>query len=93
MEFARRINFREDWREYLTEALEADEAGLWRHHERTGWPLGQPAFLDRIEAALGRIVRPGQTGVTPTHFTFVLGRAVAPMPEGSNRGDFQANRQ
>jgi len=54
-----------DWREFLTEALEVDEAELLRRHERTGRPLGKPAFLDRIEATLGRIVRPAKRGPKP----------------------------
>jgi len=37
-----------DWREYLMEPLEAKQEELWRHHERTGRPLGEAAFLDRI---------------------------------------------
>jgi putative transposase len=54
-----------DWREYLTEPLEAEEEQLWRRHERTGRPLGEPAFLDRIERLLGRIVRPAKRGPKP----------------------------
>jgi len=34
-------------------------------HERTGRPVGEPAFLDRIERLLGRTVRPAQRGPTP----------------------------
>jgi hypothetical protein len=65
MKFPRRVSFRQDWRECLTEALEADEAELWRHHEQTRRPLGEPAFLDRIEGTLGRIVRPAKRGRKP----------------------------
>jgi putative transposase len=54
-----------DWREYLREPLEAKEEELWRHHERTGRPLGEPAFLDRVERLLGRIVRPAKPGRKP----------------------------
>lgn len=54
-----------DWRAFLTEALEADEAEALRRHERTGRPLGKPAFLDRIEETLGRIVRPAKRGRKP----------------------------
>jgi len=54
-----------DWREFLMETLEADEAELLRCHERTGRPLGKPAFLDRVEATLGRIVRPAKRGRKP----------------------------
>ena len=49
-----------DWRQYLRAALEAEEAPLWRRHERTGRPLGEPAFLARIERLLGRTVRPAK---------------------------------
>ena len=54
-----------DWREFLLEAVQADEAELWRRHERTGRPVGAPAFLDRIEKMLGRTVRPARPGRKP----------------------------
>ncbi|MCL5279948.1 MAG: hypothetical protein M1376_08595 [Planctomycetes bacterium] len=38
---------------------------LWRRHERTGRPLGAPAFLDRVERRLGRVVRPARPGRKP----------------------------
>jgi putative transposase len=52
----------DDWRAYLTEVLEDSEAELWRRHERTGRPLGESVFLDRVERVLGRIVRPAKRG-------------------------------
>ena len=54
-----------DWREYLLAPLEAAEEELWRRHERTGRPLGEPAFLDRVERLLGRLVRPAKRGPKP----------------------------
>jgi putative transposase len=54
-----------DWREYLLEPLEAKEEEIWRQHERTGRPLGEPAFLDRVESLLGRLVRPAKRGRKP----------------------------
>ncbi len=54
-----------DWRAFLSEGLEADEAELFRHHERTGRPLGQARFLDRIEKTLGRVIRPHKRGPKP----------------------------
>ena len=54
-----------DWRALLREAVEADDAERLRRHERTGRPLGSPAFLDRIEATLERIVRPAKPGRKP----------------------------
>jgi putative transposase len=54
-----------DWREFLTEATQAEDAALLRCHERTGRPLGEAAFLDRIEKRLGRPVRPAKPGRKP----------------------------
>ena len=54
-----------DWREFLAEALDLEEAELLRRHERTGRPLGKPAFLDRIERTLHRVVRPAKRGPKP----------------------------
>ena len=54
-----------DWRAFL--AAEEDEATLeqLRRHGRTGRPLGSPAFLDRLEARLGRPLRPKKPGPKP----------------------------
>ena len=54
-----------DWRAFLTEALTPEQAEVLRAHERTGRPLGEPAFLDRIERTLHRIVRPARPGRKP----------------------------
>ncbi len=54
-----------DWRAFLCEGLEADEAELFRRHERTGRPLGQARFLERIEKTLGRVIRPNKRGPKP----------------------------
>ena len=54
-----------DWHEFLTEGLDADETASLRRHERTGRPLGEAAFLDRIEKKLGRSVRPAKAGRKP----------------------------
>ena len=54
-----------DWREFLREPLEAEEAALWRRHERTGRPLGEARFLDRVERLLGRRLHPAKRGPKP----------------------------
>jgi putative transposase len=54
-----------DWREFLSEGLEVNDAELFRRHERTGRPLGEASFLERIEKRLGRILRPNQPGRKP----------------------------
>jgi putative transposase len=54
-----------DWRQYLLEPLEAEQEEVWRRHERTGRPLGEPAFVDRVEDILGRVLRPAKPGRKP----------------------------
>jgi putative transposase len=54
-----------DWREFLMEAVEAEDIERLRRHERTGRPLGSAAFLDRVEATLEWIVRPAKPGRKP----------------------------
>ena len=54
-----------DWREFLAEGLEIDDAESFRRHERTGRPLGEASFMERIEKALGRIVHPNKPGPKP----------------------------
>jgi hypothetical protein len=45
--------------------LETPEKALWHQHERTGRPLGVPAFLARVERLLGWIVPPAKLGRKP----------------------------
>lgn len=60
-----------DWRDFLSEGLTADEVELFRRHERTGRPLGEARFLERIEKTLKRVIRPEDGVFRPilnTHF-------------------------
>ncbi len=43
----------DDWREFLWVGQSEHEAGLFSRHERSGRPLGDGAFLRRMEEALG----------------------------------------
>jgi len=48
-----------DWEGYL--ALDVDEekeAALMRRRERTGRPLGNASFIERLEKQLDRVLRP-----------------------------------
>ena len=51
-----------DWEQYL--ALDVEEAELvrLRRHTRTGRPLGNEAFVHRLEEALGRLLRKRKPG-------------------------------
>lgn len=51
-----------DWREYLTQGIPVEDTEALRRHERTGRPLGDEAFLTRLEEALGRTLRPRKRG-------------------------------
>jgi hypothetical protein len=45
--------------------LETEQADLLRRHERTGRPLGDGAFLKRLEAELGRVLHKKPPGRKP----------------------------
>jgi hypothetical protein len=49
----------EDCAAYLT--LLGERCGRHRH-QRTGRPLGESVFLERVERTLGRVVRPAKRG-------------------------------
>lgn len=51
------------WKKTLEAIAESDEGiERLRAHTRTGRPLGDGGFVERIEAALGRVVRPKAAG-------------------------------
>ena len=54
-----------DWRDILSSDLSEEEYELLRSHERTGRPLGNEAFLDRIEKLTSRILRRQKPGPKP----------------------------
>ncbi len=54
-----------DWRRFLSEDLSRDSVEEIRLHERTGRPLGDEAFLGRLEATMGRSLRPRKPGRRP----------------------------
>jgi len=53
------------WNDLLSEDVPPGEAGALRKHERSGRPLGDPAFLDRVENQLGRCLRRNRPGPKP----------------------------
>jgi len=54
-----------DWRGFLQQAEDDETVARLRRHSRTGRPLGDPALLDRLEALLGRTLRPQKPGPKP----------------------------
>ena len=53
-----------NWSEFLS-LSEEEEIVLFRRHERSGRPLGNDAFVDRLEADLARMLRPLKRGPKP----------------------------
>jgi len=51
-----------DWQRLLDSALPEDQLKEFRRHGRTGRPLGNDSFLERLEALVGRILRPQKGG-------------------------------
>jgi len=50
-----------DWQQFLSDVDEED-ANKIRGHERTGRALGGDSFLDSLEGALQRTVKPRKAG-------------------------------
>ena len=54
-----------DWRGLLDSALPQADYDAIRQGERTGRPLGSEGFVERLEANLGRALRPQRRGPKP----------------------------
>ncbi|MEI8376752.1 MAG: transposase, partial [Planctomycetota bacterium] len=50
-----------NWRGLLDSAIR-EELRDFREHVRTGCPLGNATFVDRLERVVGRILRPQKAG-------------------------------
>ena len=54
-----------DWHAYLARSLDPEMAEALERHQRTGRPLGDEAFVERLEAATGRSLKPARRGPKP----------------------------
>ncbi len=54
-----------DWARFLADGLNDDQIEAIRRGERTGRPLGDPVFIDRLETATGRRLAPRKPGPKP----------------------------
>ena len=54
-----------DWNAFLDGALSEEDLNQLRGHGRTGRPLGDETFLGRLEAIVGRILKPQKRGPKP----------------------------
>jgi len=53
------------WETFLGEGLSEQEVDVLRRHERTGRPVGDPAFVEMLEGKLGRRLRRRRPGPEP----------------------------
>jgi REP element-mobilizing transposase RayT len=75
--YSRRINFRQGWRgqlwhgrfssfilgqNHLLACVRYSEIALFRKHERTGRPIGDDAFIERLDRLLDRELKPNKPG-------------------------------
>jgi putative transposase len=51
-----------DWRAFLGSGGQAGVPDEIRRHESTGRPLGSDEFVEQLERALGRVLRPCKRG-------------------------------
>ncbi len=54
-----------DWAEFLRDDIPDKEIAQLRKHERTGRPLGDPAFIEQVESQLHRCLKPNKPGPAP----------------------------
>ena len=54
-----------DWKAFLRSALPEEELRDLREHGRTGRPLGNAPFLERLECLAGRVLTPQKPGRKP----------------------------
>ena len=53
-----------DWQNFLT-LTDEEELALLKKHERSGRPLGETSFVERLEGTLERLLRPAKRGPKP----------------------------
>ena len=58
-----------NWSSFLSELADSEDVQRFRNHETTGRPLGSDAFVDDLERALDRVLRPRPPGRKPTNGT------------------------
>jgi putative transposase len=55
----------EDWKSFLTKPLDTDIVGTIQKHERTGRPMGDQAFVEKLERITGRRLKIRKPGPKP----------------------------
>jgi putative transposase len=55
-----------DWRLFLSSGIDEQEKNLFQKHERTGRPLGDDSFIERLEGMANRLLRKQKPGPKKT---------------------------
>jgi putative transposase len=50
------------WGKFFSVDVQESDMALFRKHERTGWPIGDDAFIERLERLLDRKLKPKKPG-------------------------------
>ena len=66
------------WEKWLTRDGEAAIRERLQLHERTGRPMGEAGFLERLERILGRRLSPGKPGRPPKEAKAAPGHTLSP---------------
>ena len=53
------------WRKFISSDARESEMALFRKHERTGRPIGDDTFIERLERLLDRKLKPQKPGPKP----------------------------
>jgi len=56
-----------DWKAFLKSAIPEEQLRDLRRHGRTGRPLGDARFIERLEEIVGRVLKPQKRGPKPKH--------------------------
>lgn len=54
-----------DWAVFLGQEVTSEERKNLQKHERTGRPLGDVEFIERLEKKLNVVLKPGKPGPKP----------------------------
>ena len=55
----------EDWKVFLMKTVDKDTVEIFRKHERTGKPIGDNDFIEKLEKITGRHLKPRKPGPKP----------------------------
>jgi len=55
----------EDWKSFLIKAIDTETIAIFRKHERTGRPIGDNGYIEKVEKLKGRYLKLCKPGAKP----------------------------